>query len=81
MLHKGAFSREIELNLFNKQVKTLSSAHLILLSCFSYPYIFEVKIGKQDAPEKLSEAMAEREVAPRSRKSLDELVIAGLPQL
>ena len=40
-----------------------------------------IAIGKQDVPEKLPAAMAEREVAPRSRKSLDELVIAGLPQL
>jgi nitroreductase len=40
-----------------------------------------IAIGKQDAPEKLSEAMAEREVAPRGRKPLEELVIAGLPKI
>lgn len=40
-----------------------------------------IAIGKQDAPEKLSEAMAEREVAPRVRKPLEEIVIAGLPRL
>jgi nitroreductase len=40
-----------------------------------------IAIGKQDAPEKLPAAMAEREVAPRGRKPLEELVIAGLPQL
>jgi hypothetical protein len=38
-----------------------------------------VAIGTQDAPEKLAGPAAEREVAPRSRKPLDELVIAGLP--
>jgi nitroreductase len=40
-----------------------------------------IAIGKQDTPEKLSEAMAEREVAPRGRKPLEELVIAGLPKI
>jgi nitroreductase len=40
-----------------------------------------IAIGKQDAPEKLSEAMAERELAPRGRKPLEELVIAGLPKI
>lgn len=40
-----------------------------------------IAIGKQDAPEKLPAAMAEREVAPRGRKSLEELVIAGLPKI
>lgn len=40
-----------------------------------------IAIGKQDVPEKLPAAMAEREVAPRGRKPLDELVIAGLPRL
>lgn len=40
-----------------------------------------IAIGKQDAPEKLPEAMAEREVAPRGRKPLEELVIAGLPKI
>ena len=40
-----------------------------------------IAIGKQDSPEKLPAAMAEREVAPRGRKSLEELVIAGLPKI
>jgi nitroreductase len=40
-----------------------------------------IAIGKQDAPEKLPAAMAEREVAPRDRKPLEELVIAGLPKI
>ena len=40
-----------------------------------------IAIGKQDAAEKLSEALAEREVAPRGRKPLEELVIAGLPKI
>jgi nitroreductase len=40
-----------------------------------------VAIGIQDSPEKLPEAMAERELAPRARKPLDEIVIAGLPEL
>jgi len=40
-----------------------------------------IAIGKQDLPEKLPAAMAEREVAPRGRKPLEELVIAGLPTI
>ena len=40
-----------------------------------------IAIGKQDSPEKLPAAMAEREVAPRGRKTLEELVIAGLPKI
>lgn len=40
-----------------------------------------IAIGKQDLPEKLPAAMAEREVAPRGRKPLEELVIAGLPKI
>lgn len=40
-----------------------------------------IAIGRQDAPEKLPEALAERELAPRARKPLEEIVIAGLPQL
>lgn len=40
-----------------------------------------IAIGKQDLPEKLPAAMAEREVAPRGRKPLGELVIAGLPTI
>lgn len=39
-----------------------------------------VAIGKQDAPEKLEGPAAERELAPRVRKELSELVIAGLPK-
>ena len=38
-----------------------------------------IAIGKQDAPEKLEGPAAERELAPRERKSLSEIVIAGLP--
>jgi nitroreductase len=38
-----------------------------------------VAIGKQDAPEKLEGPAAERELAPRTRKELSEIVIAGLP--
>jgi nitroreductase len=40
-----------------------------------------IAIGKQDLPEKLPAAMAERELAPRGRKPLEELVIAGLPKI
>jgi nitroreductase len=43
--------------------------------------VVAIAIGKQDLPEKLPDAMAERELAPRARKSLEEIVIAGLPQL
>lgn len=39
-----------------------------------------IAIGKQDAPEKLEGPAAERELAPRTRKELSELVIAGLPK-
>jgi nitroreductase len=37
-----------------------------------------IAIGKQDAAEKLPEALAAREVAPRERLPLDTLVIKGL---
>jgi nitroreductase len=37
-------------------------------------------IGKQDLPEKLEGPAAERELAPRIRKELSEIVIAGLPK-
>ena len=37
-----------------------------------------IAVGKQDAAEKLPEALAEREVAPRERLPLDKLVIKGL---
>jgi nitroreductase len=40
-----------------------------------------IAIGVQDSPEKLPDAMAERELAPRSRKPLDEIVIAGFPDI
>jgi nitroreductase len=39
-----------------------------------------VAIGKQDTPEKLEGPAAERELAPRVRKELSEIVIAGLPK-
>jgi hypothetical protein len=39
-----------------------------------------IALGKQDAPEKLEGPAAERELAPRSRKELSEIVIAGLPK-
>ena len=37
-----------------------------------------IAIGKQDVAEKLPEALAAREVAPRERLPLDKLVIKGL---
>ena len=37
-----------------------------------------IAVGKQDAAEKLPEALAAREVAPRERIPLDKLVIKGL---
>ena len=40
-----------------------------------------IAIGKQDGAEKLPAALAERELAPRGRKSLDEIVVMGLPKL
>lgn len=43
--------------------------------------VVAIAIGKQDLPEKLPAALAERELAPRARKPLEEIVIAGLPQL
>lgn len=39
-----------------------------------------IAIGKQDVPQKLEGPAAERELAPRTRKELSELVIAGLPK-
>jgi nitroreductase len=39
-----------------------------------------IAIGKQDAPEKLEGPAAERELAPRVRKELSEIVVAGLPK-
>lgn len=41
--------------------------------------IVVIAIGKQDAPEKLEGPAAERELAPRVRKPLTEIVIKGLP--
>jgi len=38
-----------------------------------------VAIGKQDHPDKLAPALAEREVASRTRKPLTEIVLRGLP--
>ena len=40
-----------------------------------------VAIGTQDSADKLPAAMAEREVAPRGRKALSEIVITGLPTI
>jgi hypothetical protein len=37
-----------------------------------------IAVGKQDAVEKLPEALAAREIAPRERLPLEELVIKGL---
>ena len=39
-----------------------------------------IAVGKQDTPEKLEGPAAERELAPRVRKELSEIVIAGLPK-
>ncbi len=39
-----------------------------------------IAIGKQDLPEKLEGPAAERELAPRVRKELSEIVLAGLPK-
>jgi nitroreductase len=38
-----------------------------------------IAIGKKDAPEKFEGAAYEREIAPRTRLSLDEIVLAGKP--
>lgn len=40
-----------------------------------------IAIGKQDSHEKLPAGLAEREIAPRGRKTLEEIVLAGLPKL
>ncbi len=40
-----------------------------------------IAIGKQDSHEKLSAGLAERELAPRGRKSLEEIVVVGLPKI
>jgi hypothetical protein len=40
-----------------------------------------IAIGQQDIPEKLPAALAERELAPRGRKPLEEIVVVGLPTI
>ena len=40
-----------------------------------------IAIGQQDSPEKLPAALAERELAPRGRKTLEEIVLVGLPTI
>jgi len=40
-----------------------------------------VAIGKQDSHEKLPAGLAEREIAPRGRKPLEEIVLVGLPTI
>ena len=40
-----------------------------------------IAIGKQDSHEKLSGGLAEREVAPRERKTLEEIVLVGFPKI
>lgn len=41
--------------------------------------VIAIAIGKQDKAEKLTGSLYEREVAPRVRKPLEELVLKGLP--
>lgn len=41
--------------------------------------VIVIAIGKQDTPDKLDGPLAEREVAPRVRLPLEEIVIKGLP--
>lgn len=38
-----------------------------------------IALGQQDAADKLEGALAEREMAPRERKALEEIVLRGLP--
>lgn len=38
-----------------------------------------IAIGKKDSPEKLAEPAFQREIAPRERLSLDEIVLHGKP--
>lgn len=40
-----------------------------------------IAIGKEDSAEKLPTALADRELAPRGRKPLDEIVVKGLPKI
>lgn len=40
-----------------------------------------IAIGEQAEADKLPAALAERELAPRGRKSLDEIVVKGLPKI
>jgi nitroreductase len=40
-----------------------------------------IAIGKQDSHEKLPAGLAEREIAPRGRKPLEEIVVVGLPKI
>jgi nitroreductase len=39
-----------------------------------------IAVGEQADADKLPTALAERELAPRGRKSLDEIVLVGLPK-
>ncbi len=38
-----------------------------------------IAVGTQDAPEKLAGPLLERELAPRQRLPLNEIVVKGLP--
>ena len=45
----------------------------------AYVPVVVLAIGKQDVPEKLTGPLLEREIAPRTRKPLSEIVLRGLP--
>ena len=56
----------------------VASSTVLEMDTYLTPIVV-IAIGKQDVPEKLEGPAAEREVAPRERKPLSEIVVKGLP--
>ena len=59
---------------FNRDV-----AHKVLNMDSDIAAVVVIAIGVQDSHEKLSGPLQERELAPRSRLPLNEIVVKGLP--
>ena len=54
-------------------------AHQVLEMASDVTAVVVIAIGFQDVPEKLSGPLLERELAPRTRLPLAEIVVQGLP--
>ena len=54
-------------------------AHQVLEMASDVTAVVVIAIGFQDVPEKLSGPLLERELAPRTRLPLEEIVVQGLP--